>query len=46
MIRATFAIINTMSKCRLGRKGFIWPKLPYLSSFLKEVRTGIQTGKS
>lgn len=33
---------NTKIKSKLGRKGFMWHTLPYLSSSLKEVRRGSQ----
>jgi hypothetical protein len=34
-----------MTKRQIGEKGFIWLRLPYCSSLLKEIRTGIYTGQ-
>lgn len=36
---------NTMTKSKLGRKGFIWLLLPRYSPSLKKVRIGNETGQ-
>lgn len=36
---------NTMTKKRVGEKGFIYLILPYCCSLLKETRTEAQTGQ-
>jgi hypothetical protein len=37
--------MNTMTKSKSGREGFIWLTFPCDSSSLKEVRTGTQSGQ-
>jgi len=37
--------LNTMTKDRLGKKGFTWLTLPHCSVSLKEIRTGSQAGQ-
>ena len=36
---------NTMTKSKLGRKGFVWLTLLHCSPSLKEAETGIQAGQ-
>ena len=45
LVRVTIAVINTMTKNNLERKGFVWLPLLCPCSSSKEVRTGTQTGQ-
>ncbi|MGE9715064.1 hypothetical protein ACQP3F_25900, partial [Escherichia coli] len=43
-LRVYIAGINTMTKNKLWKKGFIWLTLSHHSPSLKEARTGTKTG--
>jgi hypothetical protein len=45
LVRISIAPLSSTTKKQTGRKWFIWLKLAYHYSLLKEVRTGTQTGQ-
>jgi hypothetical protein len=45
-VRGSIPAHNTMTRSKLGRKGFIQLTLPYCCSSPKEVRTGTHTGRN
>ena len=46
LVKVTVAVINTMAKSNLEKKGFIRVTLLYRYSTLKEIRTGTQKDRN